>query len=118
MQPAVPPHKRAKIARPVQLALKAGWRYDDRRALFVGSAGETFAPQGLPRGTRIVYTVPSLARAAPKRLSSAQRDLQRYMQVILPRSRAPEDQLAAVRSWPCVEEAHVAPEISLPGTGL
>lgn len=114
MQPAVPPPKGAKIARPVQLALKAGWRYEERRNLFIGSSGETFAPQGLPRGTRIVYTVPSLARAASKRLSSAERDLQRYMQVILPRSRSPEDQLAVLRSWPCVEEAHVAPEISLP----
>lgn len=114
MIPAVPPPKRAKIARPVQLSLKPGWRYDERRALFISSSGETFMPQGLPRRSRVVYTVPSLARAARKRLSRAERDLQRYMQVIFPLSRRPEDQLEAVRAWPCVEHADVAPEISLP----
>jgi hypothetical protein len=36
------------------------------------------------------------------------------MQVILPPSHPPENYVKAVQAWPCVEEAHLAPEVSLP----
>lgn len=115
MMPAVPLPKSAKIARPVELKLKSDWRYDSKRGVFVSKSGQVFAPRkALPRNTRIVYKVPSLARAARSGLSKAERDLQRYVQVILPRSASPAGYLEAISAWPSVEDAHLAPEVSLP----
>lgn len=113
MYPAVPPPK-SLTARPVDFKLKPGWRYDEAKGIFLSGKGAEFAPLPLPKKTRIVYKVPSLARSSRDRLSKAEQDLQRYMQVILPPSHQPEDYLTTVQSWPCVEEAHPAPEVSLP----
>lgn len=105
------------VARPVDFKLKRGWRYDEAKGVFVSGRGAHFTPAPLPKRTRIVYKVPGLARSSPDRLSKAERDLQRYMQVIFPSSSAPENYLETLQAWPCVEEAHVAPEVSLPVKG-
>jgi hypothetical protein len=63
---------------------------------------------------RIVYKVPNLARTKEANLSKDERDLRRYMQVILPAGESPAEYVNMIRDWPCVVEAHVAPEISLP----
>ena len=103
--------------RPVDLKLKPRWRFDTARGLFTTGSGRTFAPPDLPKGSRIVYKVPSLAAADPAKLSRSERDLQRYIQVILPAKESPTTHLAAIRAWPCVETASAAPEISLPAGG-
>ena len=114
MFPAVRP-PRSLDRRAVDLKLKPGWRYDAARGLFVETrSGRTFDPPDLPRGARLVYKVPSLAAAQPAKLSTAERDLQRYMQVILPAKRSPAHYLATIRAWPSVEAADAAPEVSLP----
>jgi hypothetical protein len=113
MYPAVPPPK-GLVGWSIDYKLKPGWRYDTVRKVFVDAKGAEFAPRPLEKKSRVVYKVPGLAKVAPKGLSKAERDLQRYMQVILPPSRSPQGLLKAVQSWPCVEEAHVAPDISLP----
>jgi hypothetical protein len=113
MYPAVRPPKKL-LGRSIDLKLKPGWRFDDTKGVFVNSKGEEFAPPRLPKGSRLVYTVPSLARAAAKRFSKAEKDLQRYMQAILPSRRSSEDLAEALKALPAVEEAHVTPEISLP----
>lgn len=113
MIPAVLPPK-GLAGKSIDCKLKPGWRYDEARGVFVGTGGAAFAPPALPKRARIVYKVPSLARSARRGLSAAERDLQRYMQIILPTARAAKPLLAAVQSWPCFEEAHLAPEISLP----
>jgi hypothetical protein len=51
--------------------------------------------------------------SAPKGLSKAEQDLQRYMQVILSSSRSTKKLLKAVEAWPEAEEAHWLP-FSLP----
>jgi hypothetical protein len=112
MIPEVPSPKGSKIRIPIDVKLKTGWRYDARRGAFV-SASQVFKPE-LPAKSRIVYKVPQLAKADPAKLSKAERDLQRYMQVILPPRKRPEDYLESVREWPSVAEAHVAPRVSLP----
>ncbi len=117
MYPAVKPPK-GLIARPIDFKLKPGWRYDEAGRIFLGARGDRFAPPPFPMKTRIVYKVPILARAGRKGLSKAERDLQRYMQVVLPASHAPEDLVTVIESWPCVEEAHPAPEVSLPGVTM
>lgn len=113
--PAVPLPKGSGGRVPLDFKLKPEWRYDTRRRQFVSASGERYAPRGeLPRDSRIVYKVPVLARAAASDLNPHERDLQRYMQIILPTGVSPARYLRAVRSWPAVEEAHVGPEVSLP----
>ena len=116
MVPAVPVPRSAGIKVPVEIKLKPGYRYDTGKRVFVSGTGERFRPDGgLPKGTRIAYKVPALAEADPRKLSPSERDLQHYMQVILPEGAAAADYLESVRAWPSVEEAWVAPEVSLPG---
>ena len=116
MMPAVPVPRGAGVRTPVDFKLKPQWRFDASRRAFVSESGETFALRGaLPKNSKIVYKVPSLARAAPAALSAAERDLQHYMQLILPPDSAADDYLQVVRAWPCVAEAHLAPAVSLPG---
>jgi hypothetical protein len=113
MFPAVPPPK-GLVGRSIDYKLKPGWRYDTVKKIFIDAKGAEFVPLPLGNKSRIVYKVPGLAEVTPKGLSKAERDLQRYMQVILPPSRSPEELVKMVQSWPCVAEAHVSPEISLP----
>ncbi len=116
MIPAVPPPAGSKVRTPIELKLKPKWRFDTSRHVFVSNSGQEFAPRGeLPRNSRIVYKVPSLVEADEARLSKHEKDLRRYMQVILPARESPADYVSVVRAWPCAEEAHVAPEVSLPG---
>ncbi len=114
--PAVRAPSDGSVRRSVDFTLKAGWRFDPKGRIFKSDAGETFSPRGkLPAGSRIVHTAPSLGRAEPSRLNEHERELRRYMQVILPRGESPAPYLRAIRSWPPVEEASAGPELSLPG---
>ena len=113
--PAVPVPKDGSVRTPIDFKLKSGWSFDTKRRTFESETGETFSPRGeLPEGSRIVYKVPNLARADPSTLNEHERDLRRYMQVILPRGRIAREFLQTVRAWPPVEEAHVGPQVSLP----
>ena len=116
MYPAVPLPPNSKVRVPIEVKLKPGWRYDSAGRVFVSAhGGKTFEPQGsLPKRSRIVYKVPSLAQVDEKGLSTPEKELRRYMQVILPPGHSPAEYLEAVRSWPSVAEASAGPEISLP----
>jgi hypothetical protein len=115
MMPAVPVPRSAGIRVPVEVRLKPQYRYDSSRRVFASKSGERFDPSGdLPTNTRIVHKVPALAEADLGTLSPSERDLRRYVQVILPEGVAAADYVEIVRRWPCVEDAWVAPEISLP----
>ena len=114
MIPAVEPPEGA-VRIPIEVKLKPKWRYEATRRAFVSTAGDAFSPRGsLPRKSKIVYKTPSLADADEARLSRAERELCRYMQVILPPGESPAKYLDAVRAWPPVEAAHVGPNVSLP----
>jgi hypothetical protein len=113
--PAVPLPAGSKVRTPIDLKLKPGWQFDTKRRVFVSRAGEEFAPRGeLPRNSRIVYKAPKLAEADETRLSKHEKDLRRYMQVILPAGESPADYVDAVRAWPPVAEAAAGPQLSLP----
>ncbi len=102
---------------PPHLVVKTGknWRYDEGRNRFVRADAEEFDPYpGLPAGSRIVPMVPDLARADPRRLSADERNLARYLHLILPAGAAAGELLEAVGAWPSVEEARLPPEVSLP----
>jgi hypothetical protein len=112
--PAVPPP--SGIRTPIDVTMKEGWSFDEEARTFFSSSGETFALRGqLPKGTRVVHKVPRLAGADESTLSEAERDLRRYLQVILPAGESPAAHLRQVRAWPPVEEAHAGPDVSLPG---
>jgi hypothetical protein len=118
MYPAVPLPPDSKVRIPIEVKLKPRWRYDPARRVFVSAAGETFDARGqLPKNSRIVYKVPALAAADEKGLSAPERELRRYMQVILPPGQPPSRYVEAVRAWPSVAEASAGPEVSLPRPG-
>lgn len=115
MIPAVPLPENSKLLSPVEVKLKPGWRFDAKSRRFVSDAGEQFKPGSeLPKAAKIVYKVASLAQADSESLSEAERELQLYLQVILPANESSAEYLDAIRRWPCVAEAHPPPEISLP----
>ena len=83
--------------------------------MFESGSGTSFDPyHDLPKDTRIVYKVPALADADESGLSKPEKELRRYMQVILPPGVSPQDFVEIVRAWPSVEEASVGPDVSLP----
>ena len=113
--PAVRLPKDGGVRTPIDAKLKSNWFFEPKRRMFRSEAGEQFSPRGeLPKGTRIVYKVSTLAGAEPSKLNQHERELRRYIQVILPGGESPTKYLQAVRAWPPVEMAHVGPEISLP----
>lgn len=115
MIPAVRLPAGSKVRPSIDLKLKPGWHWEARRRAFLSRTGKAFAPRGdLPGHSRIVYKVPSLAKGSEARLSRHERDLRRYMQVILPAGESPAAYLDVVRAWPPVAEVQAAPEISLP----
>lgn len=115
-QPAVPAPSSLKGS--LDLELKPGWRFVPRRRRFEQESGETFSPYGdLPEGAGIVYKVPRLAKADPASLSAAERDLQRYLQVVLPAGASAQDCLARIRRWPSVAAVQGGPVVSLPQPG-
>lgn len=117
MIPAVPPPGGSGVRTPIDVKVKKGWRFDPNRRVFSSTSGETFAPAPtLPAGSRIEYKVPALAAADPAGLSAPERDLARYLHVILPEGKSPHDFVEAVRAWPPVESAEVAPDVSLPSS--
>jgi hypothetical protein len=95
--------------------LKAGWRLAGEAGAFESAAGERldFAPE-LPAGSRVVYTVSSLATADPARLSAPERELARHVRIILTRDADVAQVLARVQRWACIERAQVAPQAALP----
>ena len=113
MQPSVslPP---GLIARPIDFKLKPGWHYETAQGVFVGPRGVRFALQDLPASARVEHKVSIPKRTAARQWSKAERELQRHMHVVLPPEHKPEEYVADVQRWPCVEEAHLAPEPSLP----
>ena len=115
MIPPVTLPEKSKVKTPVDVKLQPGWRFNSHRRFFESDSGERFTPGGdLPKHSRIVYKVPSLAGVDASKLSKAERDLQRYVQVILPEGESPADYVAVIRRWPAVAEAHTAPTVSLP----
>lgn len=105
----------SNIAVPIEIKLKPGWTYHARRRRFESDAGKSCNPfADLPKGCRIVYKVPELLRQDPSRLSEPERDLIRYLQIILPPEASAADHVDKVRSWPCIQQADVGPIVSLP----
>ena len=99
----------------IAATLKMGWRLAGEAGAVESAAGERldFAPE-LPAGSRVVYTVSTLAAADPARLSAPERELARHVRIILPRDADAAKVLAGVRRWACVERAQVAPQPALP----
>ena len=113
--PAVPLPKDGSVRPTIDFTLKAGWSFDTKRRIFKSERGETFSPlRNLPKGSRIVYKVPRLARVDAEKLDKHERALRRYMQVVLQVDDQPATYLRTVKAWPPVEEAHVTPQVSLP----
>ena len=105
----------AGLPRALSLKLKSGWRFNPSGGQFVSTSGERLSVlDQLPKGSEIVPTVPALAKADPAKLSEAERDLARYVQLILPKGATPQQHLEVIKRWDAVEAVTLPPEISLP----
>jgi len=116
VKPDPSPDQRSGAPRHLVVKLRRGWRVSSRRGIFVGpdSPGE-FDPAGqLPEGTRLEPMVPALAESDPSKLSEDEENLARYVNVVPPPGVAAEELVEKTRTWPCVREARLAPEVSLP----
>ena len=97
------------------IKLKDGWVFDSTQRVFVTATGKKLSPKAdLPRQSRIVYMTPDLAKQPPDALSKEERNLVKYLQVLLPKGTDPAAYLSVVNRWECVEEVRLPPEISLP----
>jgi hypothetical protein len=105
----------AELLRALSLKLKPGWRFDSAAGQFVSASGERLSIlDQLPKGSEIVPTAPALATAEPAKLSAAERQMARYVQLILPKGAAAKELLPIVERWDAVEEVTLPPDISLP----
>lgn len=102
-----PPHLVVKLRR--------GWRYDTRTGRLVSISGQHLAPrEQLGRDVRVAPMVPHLLDTDPQSLSQDERNLIRYVHLILPKRSDVQRYMKIVRDWPCVEEVQPPPDISLP----
>lgn len=93
--------------------LKKGWRFEDKRKAFVSPRGrEVTLSDDLPRGSKIVYMVPELAKK--KSLTGDEKNLARYVHVILPKGKSPADYLPTVGKWACVDDVQPPRDFGLP----
>ena len=114
--PEVPLPTDGSVRTPIDFTLKAGWSFDTKTRIFTSESGETFSPfAGLPKGSKVVYKVPRLARANVSTLSESERALRPHMQLILPAGETATEYRRAVQAWPVVDAAQVGPQVSLPG---
>ncbi len=98
------------------VTLRPGWRCDPKRLLFVAADGQKVSiERDLPKKARLEYSVPEMARKENDRMSEAEREVARGVLIFFPRKSDPAKYLPVIRSWLCVEKAHLPPEISLPG---
>lgn len=101
----------------VLVRLAPGWRLDEKAGAFVAGSERVPLPDSLPRGTRARLHVPALASRNPKTLSEPERELARYVQVLLPKGAdagAIRAALAALGKLAAVEQATVPPAPELP----
>lgn len=98
----------------LKLKLREGWRYASSSGAFVSNEGSRWIPDKLPQGAKIVYIVPDLGEAEISTLSEDERNLARYLHLILPTGEEPKKYLKAVGAWPSIETVELPPEISLP----
>jgi hypothetical protein len=115
MMPSVPLPD--NFRRTISGKLKARWKLDTHRHIFIGPKQAEFDPSAsLPTGSDVVPTVPALAAQSPAELSTAEKDLARYIQIILPSGTEPQSVIAQITQWPCLESATISPQVELPGT--
>lgn len=97
--------------------LKAGWYFESSTGRLISEDGRELRPKAnLPRGSRIVPSVPELAKRPRISLTPDEASLARHLQVILPEGTDPTEILPQVEKWDGVEKVQLPPTISLPGT--
>jgi hypothetical protein len=115
MYPAVPVPESLTTRPVIDITLKPGWRLDAGKRWFISASGERCVTgDGLPKGSRTVPKVPALAKTPVANLSPPEKDLLRYVQVVLPQGERPEHYLSVITGWPCVAEVSLPPQVSLP----
>lgn len=104
----------ASVRPSLSLRLRRGWRLAAPGEFADAGGARLYVAADLPPGAELVPTVPALAAADPKGLSTPERELARHVQLILPSGVDAAKLLPVVKRWASVEDAQVPPRISLP----
>ncbi len=107
-------HGEAAVRPSLALRLKPGWRVAGAGAFADAAGARLEVAAGLPPGAELVPVVPALARADPQRLSAPERELARHARLVLPAGSDAARLLPVVKRWASVEDAGLAPRVSLP----
>jgi len=105
-----PPHLRAYLV----LRLAPGWELDETRGGFSAGAELLSFPKALPAGATVRSHVSVSAAKPGKARLPAERELARYVQVLLPRGTRMEAVRAAFAALRCVETIFESPPAGLP----
>lgn len=105
----------SNIRRSLTCRLKKSWSLDDKRQLFIGPKGAEFqGSERLPPNSTVTASVPNLGQQPKAKLSAAEKELARYIQIILPENVEPKKVLDEVAQWPCFESVMASPQAELP----
>jgi hypothetical protein len=104
----------AKVRPSLSIRLRPGWHIAGPGEFADAGGARLYVAADLPARAELVPTVPALAATDPKRLSAPERELARHVQLILPAGADAAKLLPVVRRWAAVEDAQLAPQVSLP----
>ena len=114
MIPAIPPPKELRC-RSIDFKLKPGWRFDEAKGVFIHRSGLEFANRrGCRKTAASSIKCPAWRDRHPKNSPALKEICSATCRLIPPSPRSTKSVSQAVQSLPAVEEAHLAPEISLP----
>lgn len=111
MQPAIPVPGHAGVRLPIVVELKKGWHYEEASGSFAHGRQRFDPAEALPAGAQVTQRFP--AGSIPPR-TTQERELARFVQLVLPPDDVPAKYLDLVQRWPCVANAYVIPPPSLP----
>ena len=106
-------HAAAPGGRPfIVFRMKVGWELDPHSGAIL-YRGNAVAMPALPAGAEFRLAVPALASKRGK-LASPDRELARYVHLLLPRTAVASEWLAIARGWDFCEAPQLPPVVSLP----
>ena len=98
----------------IHALLKPRWELDPKTRRFVSGRREIVPDEHLPAGTQIEYLVGRLQTVAREGLSTHEKRLSRWVQIVLPEGADAERYVSELQGWPCFAEVHAVPHPSLP----
>jgi len=103
-----------KLPRYLVVRLKKGWHFEADSGRFVAARKSIDARSLLPKGAEVRPHIPQPAGAPGERASAAEKELARFVQVVLPRNADLRVAQRRIEELEAVQDVHVSPEVELP----